>query len=295
MVLVSDHGTEHEASAGSRNPTPQQRFRVGSVTKTFTATVVLQLLSEGRLGLSDTLGRYVPDLPLRTRQITIRQLLNHRSGLANYTDDFSWLERVSKSPRTRPIDLLRYGASQPLLFTPGTLWRYSNTNYIALGLVIEKITGDSYRHQLHERLLDPLHLDSTELPTTRHLSDLNDRGQNPNVAWAAGALVSNTHDLAAFFSALLSGEILSDEQLSLMKQTVEADNGTGDGLGIFSTDLPCGRFWGHSGLILDYGTLVQASDDGERVTVISAQGPPAGTLPDPMPLYCPTRAPNPER
>ena len=141
-----------------------------------------------------------------------------------------------------------------------------------LGLVIEKITGNTYREELERRILDPLALKRTELPRTRRLRDLDDEGENPNVPWAAGALVSDTHDLARFFSALLSGRLLSEGSLAQMKQTVVVDHEVGDGLGIFSSQLPCGRFWGHEGGILDYATIVAASDDGDRVVVISAAG-----------------------
>jgi D-alanyl-D-alanine carboxypeptidase len=288
IVLVLGDGEEYRATAGDRRPAADQRFRIGSLTKTFTATIVLQLVAEGRLRLSDTLGRYVPNLPRRARGITIRQLLNHRSGLANITDDPSWIAQADGSVSTRPIGVLRYGVSQPPVFAPGTQWRYSNTNYIALGLVIEKVTRDSYVRQLNERILEPLQLDSTELPTTRRLPDLQDAGENPNLAWAAGGLVSNAHDLARFYSALLSGDVLSEESLALMKQTVDTGQpGTADGLGIFTTRLPCGRFWGHNGGIGDYLTVIQASEDGRRVAVLSARGNPTRPPPDWIRLLCP--------
>ena len=160
-----------------------------------------------------------------------------------------------------------------MAFRPGSEWGYSNTNYIALGLVIEKVTRESYREQLEQRLLEPFGLESTELPRSRQVRGLGDPGENPNLAWAAGALVSNTGDLARFFSALLSGRVLSEESLSSMKQTVVIDPATlAGGLGIFATDFECGRFWGHDGGILDYATSVRASEDGERVAVISLRG-----------------------
>jgi D-alanyl-D-alanine carboxypeptidase len=290
IVLVSADGHEYPAVAGRSRPDARQRFRIGSVTKTFTAAIVLQLVAEGRLRLSDTVDRYLTDMPPHLRRITIRQLLNHRSGLADYTDDTYWIKRASKSPATRPIDVLHHAASQAL---PGTRWSYSNTNYIALGLIIEKVTGDSFARQLKQRLLDPLQLESTELPTTRRLPDLDDPGENPNVAWADGALVSNTHDLASFFAALLSGQILSAESLALMKQTTPTDRyGVADGLGLFTDDLVnCGRFWGHNGGILDYSTLVRASEDGQRVAVLSVRGPWPRRPPDYQPLLCPGRPP----
>lgn len=292
IVFVSDDGREYVTTAGTRRPNADTRFRIGSVTKTFTATILLQLAAEGRLRLGDTLERYLPDVVPKGDKITIRQLLNHRSGLANVTDYTLWLNRASRSPSTRPIDTLRFAASHPLTFAPGSRWRYSNTNYIALGLVIEKTTGHPYRQELEQRILEPLRLDSTELPKTRLLPDLDDEGENPNVSWAAGAIVSNARDLSRFFAALLSGRILSEDSLVEMKQTVVVDPGaTGDGLGIFSTELPCGRFWGHDGGILDYGTIVKISEDGNRIAVISAHGgPPSGPPPDETALLCPSDA-----
>jgi D-alanyl-D-alanine carboxypeptidase len=292
IVFVSDHDRNYVATAGIRRPRENQRFRIGSVTKTFTATIVLQLTDQGRLRLSDTLEQYLPGVVPDGERITIRQLLNHRSGLANVTDYPLWLERASRSPSTRPIDVLRFAASHPLTFPPGSQWRYSNTNYVALGLVVEKATGHEYRQELEERILDPLGLESTELPRARLVPDLDDDGENPNVPWAAGALVSNAEDLASFFSALLSGRILSEDSLKLMKQTVAVDAGASrDGLGMFSTELPCGRFWGHDGGIIDYGTIVKTSEDGNRVAVISAHGgAPTGPPPDERALLCPSEA-----
>ena len=273
VVFVSAGDTEYVATAGSRRPRADQRFRVGSVTKTFTATIVLKLVEEGTLRLSSTLEDHLLGVIPRGSEITIRHLLQHRSGLANITDYPSWLKRADRSPSTRPIDTLRFAGSKPLAFKPGTQARYSNTNYIALGLVIEKVTGRTYAQELEQRLLDPLGLDRTELPETRRLPDLDDGGSNPNVSWAAGAIVSNARDLAHFYSALLSGHVLSSASLATMKKTV-----AGIGLGIWPSELPCGRSWGHDGLILDYETLVSASEEGDRVAVVSVRGWP-GHLP----------------
>ncbi len=293
IVFVSDDGREYVATAGDQRPGRDQRFRVGSVTKTFTATIVLQLVAEGKLRLSEPLERHLPGIVPAGKKITIRQLLNHRSGLANFTDYGDWLQRASRSPSFRPIDTLRFAAAQPLVFPPGSEWRYSNTNYIALGLVIEKITGNTYREELESRILGPLALKRTELPRTRRLRDLDDEGENPDIPWAAGALVSDAHDLAGFFSALLSGRLLSEGSLAQMKQTVVVDHEVADGLGIFSIQLTCGRFWGHDGEFLGYSTIVVASDDGDRVAVISADGDAfSGAPPDMTALLCPTDTTN---
>ena len=293
IVFVSDDGREYEATAGSRRPRADERFRIGSVTKTFTAAIVLQLVEEGRLRLDDTLERHLPGVVPSGSEITVRQLLAHRSGLANMTDFPAWLDRASRSPATRPVDTLRYAASQPMAFAPGARWGYSNTNYIALGLVIEKATGETYRQQVEKRILEPLELDDTELPRARRVDGLDDAGENPNVPWAAGALVSTTRDLARFYSALLSGEVVSESSLATMKERTFVDPGSGfaSGHGIFSNDLSCGRVWGHDGGILDYATLVRATEDGERVAVVSLHGGAlTGEPPDETALLCPPAA-----
>ncbi len=270
IVFVSDDGKEYVATAGSRRPRVDQRFRVGSVTKTFTATVVLQLVEEGKLRLDGALADYLPGVVPRGDEVTIRHLLQHRSGLANYTDYPSWLERALRSPSLHPIDILRFAASKPLAFKPGSRPSYSNTNYIALGLVIEKVTGATYAQELEQRIFRPLGLEHTELPGTRRLPDLDDAGINPIVPWAAGAIVSNVRDLSRFYSALLSGRILSNASLATMKKTIY-----GAGLGIFATELPCGPAWGHDGFMFpDYETHVSASEGGDRVAVVSDRGFP---------------------
>ncbi len=289
IVFASVGDKSYVATAGTRRPKADQRFRVGSVTKTFTATIVLQLVDEGKLGVNSTLGDHVPGVVPRGKEITIRQLLQHQSGLVDYTDPEyeSWGKDASKSPSTRPIDLLRFAGSKPLAFEPGSQWSYSNTNYIALGLVIERVTGRSYADALERRIFQPLELDATELPQTRRLPDLDDGGFNPNTAWAAGAIVSNVRDLSRFYSALLSGRILSANSLAAMKKTVAVGPGGAYGLGLGSIGVRCGRAWGHGGGILDYTTLAIASDSGERVGVVSIHGRPADQQPDESALVCP--------
>ena len=291
IVFASAGGKSYVATAGTRRPKADQRFRVGSVTKTFTATLVLQLVDEGKLGLGGKLEDYLPGVIPRGEEITVRQLLQHRSGLVNYTDFTSWLKGPSRSGSIRPIDFVRFAGSKPLAFDPGTQWSYSNTNYIALGLVIEKVTGRSYADELEQRIFRPLGLDDTELPQTRLLPDLGDDTElsqfpgapkgdpiydvdwaNPAVSWAAGGIVSNARDLSRYYSALLSGRILSGNSLAAMKKTVAAGSAGAYGLGIVSIGVRCGRSWGHGGGILDYGTLALASDKGDRTGVISVYG-----------------------
>lgn len=271
VVLVADGRRTFAGSDGPR-ARPESRFRVGSVTKTFTAAIVLQLVHEGKLQLSDPVSRYLPGLVPSARDITIRELLDHRSGLAEYFNDSSWLSRAERSTSTTPRDAVRFAVSQGPAFRAGTSWSYSSTNYIALGLVIEKVTGQSYARELSQRILEPLKLRQTELATARRPADLTDAGVNPNLLWAAGGIVSDAADIAHFYAGLLSGKLLAPAELSAMKQTLD----NGDGLGIFATESGCGRVWGHPGWILDYQTYVNASEDGQRVAVISIRAGPHG-------------------
>ena len=299
IVYVSDDGRTYVRTSGTPRPSATQRFRIASVTKTFTATIIFQLAAEGKLRLDDTVERYLPGVVPGGQHITIRELLGHRSGLANYTDYVDWLARAGRSRSLRPIDVLRFAASQPRTFPPNSGWQYSNTNYIALGLIIERVTRQSFAQEVEQRILRPLGLRHTQLATSPTLPDLHDQGENPNVSWgtnpnlswAAGGIVSNAPDLVRFFSALLSGRILSRGSLTQMEQTFPVGSGMSlaDGLGIFSTRLPfgCGLVWGHTGDIPDYHTLVEASQDGSRVAVIFTRGSPQPLPPDVLTLLCP--------
>jgi Tol biopolymer transport system component len=273
---------------------------VGSATKTFTATLVLQLVDERKLRLDDTLEDHVPRIVPRGGEITVRQLLQHRSGLVDYTDEQPWFARASRSSSTRPIDILRHVGSKPLRFDPGSRFLYNNTDYIALGLIVEAITGRSYADELEQRIFRPLRLEHTELPKTRHLQDL--RGEvlrtpywqwpgdwlNPTMTWATGGIVSNAAELARFYSALLSGRLLSKASMAAMKET-EADARSA-GLGISAWTLPCGRIWQHTGWLVEWMTWASASENGDRVSVVSARG---GSYPDPAErvLLCPRPRP----
>jgi D-alanyl-D-alanine carboxypeptidase len=231
----------------------------------------------------------LPGLLPAARRITIRQLLGHRSGLANFTAYDDFLEAAERSATVTPRDMLRFAASKPQEFAAGASWSYSNTNYIALGLVIENVTGHTYAEELSRRILEPLDLEHTELPSARRLPELDDSGTNPQVPWAAGAIVSDAEDVARFYSALLSGELLSPEGLAAMKGRVTT-LGPPAGLGLFADVLDCGTYWGHGGEILDYRTRVAASADGERVAVFSFRIPTPLDGPSLASLLCPSPA-----
>ncbi|WP_201452520.1 serine hydrolase domain-containing protein [Streptomyces sp. HM190] len=267
--------------------TARDRFRAGSITKSFVATVLLQLEAEGRLSLDDTVDRWLPGLVRGNghdgRRVTVRQLLNHTSGIYNYTTD-EQLGRdlfladgfLKNRYRTHtPRQLVGIATRHEPDFAPGTGWNYSNTNYLLAGLVIEKVTGNPYGREIRARIIEPLGLRGTRLPGTspslpgphsRAYSKLAETAEgqtydvtrlNPSMAGAAGELVSSPEDLNRFYSALLRGRLLPKKQLDAMKTTVPLGDQGGYGLGLIEQTLSCGvRVWGHGGGI--HGSLSEA-------------------------------------
>jgi D-alanyl-D-alanine carboxypeptidase len=271
------------------------RFRVGSVTKTFVATVVLQLAGEGRLSLDDTVARWLPGLVPNGQAITVRQLLSHTSGLFDYTEDRAVLApyvrghlTVARAPRT----LVARGTAHPPLFAPGARWSYSNTGYILLGLIVEAAAGDSLEGQLQQRILGPLGLRRTTFDRSPRIRGDHAHGYfamgtgpardvsvfSPTWAWAAGAMVSTADDLARFYRALLEGRLLRPDLLGAMKTTVAmGPPGESYGLGLWRTrsmglsptnKLACGSVWGHNGDFPGYVTDAFASEDTRRQMVV---------------------------
>jgi D-alanyl-D-alanine carboxypeptidase len=280
------------------------RYRVGSITKTFVATVLLQLEAEGRLSLDDTVDQWLPGVVRGHghdgRHITVRQLLNHTSGIYSYTAD----EDFGRAYFTKDgFDRHRYDTLTPRQlvavamkhkpdFAPGTSWNYSNTNYVVAGMIIEKVTGHAYATEIQRRVIDPLHLTATSLPGTkvtvpqpssRAYSKFIDRtgptydvtALNPSLASSAGEMISNSADLDRFYSALLRGKLLPAHQLKEMKTTV----GTGIapnvryGLGLMDTTLSCGvHVWGHSGGIHGSTSEADVTADGRHALALNFNG-----------------------
>ncbi len=268
-------------------------FRAGSVTKSFVATVVLQLAGEGRVKLDAPVERYLPGL-LPDRRITVRQLLQHTSGLYNYTDDLDLSDPEALRHRgAEPAELVAMALKHPALFPPGTSWSYSNTNYIVAGMIAEKVTGHVLGDLIAQRITRPLGLRDTYLPRRgdEKLPDPHAVGYTPDlvdfsdfdatIAGAAGGLVSTPADLDRFYGALLGGRLLRPAELAEMRRTVPADLGVPGaryGLGIGSIPVSCGEFWGHEGGIIGFTNLAGVGPDGRRVTVMLNQNPtPAET------------------
>jgi D-alanyl-D-alanine carboxypeptidase len=271
----------------SRRLHPQDQARVGSITKTVIAVVALQLAHEGKLDLEDSIEEWLPGMVPGGSAITLRMLLNHTSGIFNYTDDPDFFAKAFTDPYRAwtPRELIDLALGNPPLFRPGTSWSYSNTGYILLGLALEKASGTSVADLVKRRVTRPLHLEDTYFATTPRFRGSYARGYippgiygvdtytdtsgwTPTWAWAAGALVSNTKDLTTFYQALLSGDLLSRAQLREMTTTVTAFPGAGYGLGIFTVDTPCGAIWGHTGGIPGYVTISYHDRAGTRSTLL---------------------------
>ncbi len=264
-------------------------FRIGSATKTFVATVVLQLVDEGEVGLDDPVDRYVAGVPKGEdgERATVRQVLNHTSGLYDYAHEEGYSTnrwRGADRFRTyRPRELLDVAFARASYFDPGEGWRYSNTNYVVAGMLIERVTGRTYGDEIRSRILRPLGLTRTTVPGrwpglphphARGYTEVGGRLvdatlMNPTLDWAAGEMISTADDLNRFFDALLSGRLTSAASLDAMRRTVD---GTGTifayGLGLQRFDLPCGRsVWGHGGELIGYLTYATRADDGTRATL----------------------------
>ncbi len=286
-----------DLATGAKVPVDGQ-IRIGSNTKTFTAVVVLQLVAEGKIGLDASVDTYLPGLlrgdGIDGRNITVRQLLQHTSGLPEYVDTSSIL--ASPKRYYEPRELLDAALSQKAHFAPTARWEYSNTNYLVAGLIIQKVTGRPLGEEVNQRIVDRIGLRHTYFPTPGDMSihEAHPEGYNrdadgslrdyteldPSWGWAAGGVVSTNSDLIRFYTALLGGRLLPAAQLAEMRTTVPAEllgPGVRYGLGLVSRPLPCGGlYWGHGGAIPGYETAGGATDDG-RATSIAVTMLPSGT------------------
>ena len=299
LAAVSDaKGESAGVAVGKGNletgqaPPMDGEVRIGSNTKTFVAVVVMQMVQEGRVGLDEPIETYLPGLirgeGIDGSKITVRQLLQHTSGLPEHTDYYfssnaAALENIQHYIPAR--DLLDVALSKPAAFEPGTQWSYSNTNYIVLGMLIERVSQRPVGEQIDQRIIKKLGLSHTYFPAPGdrsikgthpqgyHLSvdgELEDITEmDPAWAWAAGAMVSTPSELNTFFQAVLDGRLLTQASIDEMKKGV--DTGSGGmvyGLGLFGTPLSCGgTSWGHGGGIPGYETHNAVGPDGTAVTV----------------------------
>ncbi|MEV5777288.1 serine hydrolase domain-containing protein [Streptomyces antimycoticus] len=268
------------------------RFRIGSVTKPFVATVVLQLVGEHRVVLDAPVERYLPGVVRGHgndgRRITVRQLLQHTSGVPDYLAYLTPQEILEDPLAHHDIrDLVNIALAHPPTFEPGTGWRYSNTGYLLAGMLIEKVTGHPYGEEIHRRIIAPLGLRETYVPgDALSIPGPHPRGYarpgedaplvditeiNPSVAGPGGSMISSGTDLNRFLAALVRGRLLHPAQLRQMMKTRPTGNpdGRAYGLGLESRPLPCGGLsWGHTGDALGYETMAGATVEGRQATVM---------------------------
>lgn len=241
--------------------TSENRFRIGSITKMFTAAMILQLVEEGKLKLTDTLDQFLPMVP-NARKITILQMLSHRSGIPNIRREQNAQRNVNTTPMTKDEHLALIVKATPD-FEPDTKSLYSNSGYFLLGLIIEKLTGKSYGAVLQEKIATKIGIKDTYTATgnidvnkneslTYFILPGGDWKQvpetHPSLLFGAGAIVSTPNDLAKFIQALFDGKIVSKESLDQMKTIRD-----GEGLGMVTFAFDGKTFYGHTGGADNYG------------------------------------------
>ncbi|MCT9084668.1 serine hydrolase domain-containing protein [Streptomyces fulvoviolaceus] len=242
--------------------------RIGSETKTFTVTALLKLVDDGRVGLDDPISDYIHGVPKGPR-ITLRHLAEMRSGLFPYTEDADFQHDLLSNPKRSftPQQALAYGFKHKNTFAPGKQFQYSNTNLILLGLVVEKVSGHRLADFIEKRVLRTAHLSHTLFPkgfefpqphphgyTNQTLSGevADTTNWNPSWAWAAGAMISDLHDLRRWAKIVATGTLLRPQtQVQRLKMLPTGYPGTKYGLGIFES----GGWIGHNGSIPGYETV----------------------------------------
>ncbi|MDH3292631.1 MAG: beta-lactamase family protein, partial [Gemmatimonadota bacterium] len=285
--IVWDDGTTLSLAAGMADTiraipmTSASRLLQGSVGKTYVAAVAMQLVHAGALDLDAKVAEYLGAAPWLARlpnghQVTVRQLMNHTSGIVRYEFDDRFIADLLASPDRvwRPEELLAYLFDTEAPFAPGEGWEYSDTNYILLGMIIERLTGTSYYEALRQRILVPLHLENTVPSNTRRIPGLvqgyagveNPFGLpeavivdgtfaiNPQFEWTGGGIASTAGDLATWTKALYEGRAFDASLVPVMLDAVPARLGpnTRYGLGVIVSETPLGPSWGHSGFFPGY-------------------------------------------
>jgi len=307
MTIITRDGVEHNFSYGYSDIEKSiplktgDKMLVGSTGKTFVSAIIMQLIDEGKLceedRLSDWLGsdEWFRKLP-NGEDITIYQLLHHTSGLPRYVFKEDLWKAFAETPGRAwiPEELIAFILDDQPVHPAGEGWSYSDTGYLLLGMVIEKITGNSYYEELQSRILDPFSLFDTSpsdnqlleglIPgyTGDHIPPFNLPSKvavdgmhaiNPQFEWTGGGLLSNTCDLASWIKYLYEGRMFSKEQLEKLVNPVDFRTGkpvnaNGYGMGVFIYHTPFGEIWGHGGFFFGYETqLLYLPDHGISIAV----------------------------
>src|SRR5262245_29599032 len=295
ITLVEQDGRRTVVASGLADIVRRRPIRttdrvwIGSITKAFVATLVMQLVAENRLGLDDTVEERLPGrFPDGTR-IRLRNLLNHTSGIPEYMRLDPWVTAVARNPRVViPASRLVSSAARARLdFEPGTRASYSNTNYLVPAEILERVTGQPIARQLRQRIFAPLGLRATGFvrgPRAvggNRIRGYDVTGSRPRDVslhrlggpWADGALLSSVPDLATFIRALLRGKLVPPKLVTLMRTKTKVPGSHGEGLGLYELPSPCGRWWyGHAGGTPGYVTWAAGSRDASRIVVMAGNG-----------------------
>ncbi|AKU19251.1 hypothetical protein VV02_23715 [Luteipulveratus mongoliensis] len=281
--------TKGTGVTGANKPIqPNEHFRAGSQTKTFTVAVVMQLVDEGKINLDSSIESYLPGLVQGNgydgNKITVRQLLQHTSGIPTYPAN----TKPGPDGTYTNEQLVRAALAQTPWFAPGTDWKYSNTGLVLASMVIEKITGQTVGDAITSRLIQPLGLTGTRFPKPGdktvgapavhgynwlyvYWKDVSNSSE-PSGYSGAGALISTLDDLMKFDQALADGKVVSAASLAQMRTTYDAKPTfyDGYGLGLMRLKLSCGgEAWGHAGDVTGYTTLTMATDDGRHASIVT--------------------------
>ena len=269
-----------------RPATASTVYRIGSITKQFTAAEIMRLAERGKLSVDDPMTKYLPDVPTHGQTITIRRLLNHTSGIHNYTAEPEWRQHWAEDMTPRQIVALV--DRDTLDFKPGEKWSYSNTNYVVLGMIIEKVTGEKYADVLEHDFFKPLGLRQTtycpsrpsdpafaEGYTTESGTAKPDAYLSMTQPFAAGALCSTARDLVKWQRALMGGRVVNPKSYALMTTPDTLNNGKplNYGFGLGTANLGPHRAIAHNGGINGFTTMgIYFPDDSVNIAVLSNAG-----------------------
>ncbi len=289
--------------ATGRSPRATDYMRIASAAKAFSGAVALRLVADGKLGLSDSIGELLPRFPRRWRAVTVRQMLNHTSGLPDYTQSDGFRQQFNDDPGgyVSPAKIISWVAKDGLVFRPGSRYEYSNTDNIIVGLMAEEVSDRAYGRLLRNIVFRPLGLRRTSFPSRPPLPAPYIHGYvvepgsppedvstllSPSGAWASGAIVSTPKDLGTFIRGYLGARLfpkyLQRRQLRFLPGGKSSPPGPGAnaaGLAVFRYRSRCGTVYGHTGNFPGYVQWVAATRDGRRSVTSSLNIPaPTGAL-----------------
>jgi D-alanyl-D-alanine carboxypeptidase len=300
VVVVVQRGSRPSVHVGGvsdvrtgRKPTANDYMRIASVSKAFSGGVALPLVDHGTMSLDDTVGKRLPDAPDQFKPVTLRELLDHTSGIPDFINAKGFSEALSASldKAPAPRQLIDYVRDDPLTFAPGSRYEYSNSDNIFVGLMVEAATGNSYVEELQSQVLGPLGLKHTSLPSGTELPEPIFHGYDVNPprppedvshllaggwSWASGGIVSTPRDLNSFIRGYVGSKLFSSNVAQQQRHFIVAGGseptGPGDnsaGLALFRYNTPCGTVYGHTGNTPGYTQFAAASPDGHRSVTVA--------------------------